>query len=158
MEEFSVRPDEARAALASVHDRQAGVIAGTRIPDRFWAGTAGLMVELTAAVESGRPAVRVIGAVVFAAGLAALVGWVVRRTPARTRPALVGPYGVLVILGFALVTAGAGVAAGLLWQHAGLAFPATVGMLVAGGVLVAGGPRLVRRLGRDMAARAGEGR
>jgi hypothetical protein len=149
-----VHPAEAQRALDEIRDRQRQVVTGTPIPAWFWAATAGLMVTFTAGIESRRPVLVAIVVPIFAVGLAATVLGVVLRSRAQVRRSYLGRPGALAIVGFVLaaVVAGLATAFGLAW--AGFDWPATAGNAAAGLVLIAGGPLLMRRLGRIMAQRA----
>src|SRR3954470_18963404 len=98
----SLRPDEATRALGEIGQRQQQVIEEATIPDWYWRAVAVLMLLLAAATDTRRPAIVASGVVVFVVGMLVTTGRVAlgpqRRT--RVRNELVGPTGVLAILGF----------------------------------------------------------
>lgn len=151
---------EAAQALAQIRDRRGQVIDAAMIPAWYWWLIGGLNVLLGVAVESRRPAFVAVGAVVFAVGLLAGTGWIVRRAiRVQVRTDLIGVRGLGLILGFVAITVAAALAVAFSLKGAGAAYPATWGQLAAAGCLVTGGPLLMRALRRIMLDhRAGSGR
>lgn len=142
---------EAAQALAQIRDRREQVIDAALIPTWYWWLVGGLNVLLGVAVESHRPAFVAVGAVVFAVGLFAGTGWIVRRAiRVKVRTDLLGVRGVGLILGFVAVTVAAALSVAFSLEGAGVAYPATWGELAAAVCLVVGGPRLMRALRRIM--------
>jgi len=146
-----IESTEAAQALAQIRDRRQQVIDATMIPAWYWGLVGGLNVLLTVAVESRRPTFVAVGAVVFAVGLLAGTGWVVRRAiRVKVRTDLLGVRALKLILGFVAVTVAAALSVAFSLQEAGVAYPATWGELAAAVCLVIGGPLLMRALRRTM--------
>src|SRR5436190_20784252 len=102
-----VRPDEAAQALDEIRRRQEQVIDTALIPAWYWWAIGGLMVVLAAGVDSKRPAAIGVAVAVFVTGLLLATGRVVvRALRTRVRNELLGPRGVLTILGFEAVVIG----------------------------------------------------
>jgi hypothetical protein len=146
-------PTDARRALAEVHARREQVVTGPLLPVWYWSALGALMLVFVAAVESKIPWVVGVGVAVFAVGLATLVLTVVRQTPVQVHRSLLGPRGVLTIVGYALALTAIGVGLGLGLELAGVDRPATIGIGVVAVLLAATGPLLMRRLRRLMSAR-----
>lgn len=149
-----MHPTEAQRALDEIRNRQRQVVAATPIPGWFWAATAALMVTFTAGIESQKPVFIAIVVPVFAVGLAATVLGVVLRSRAQVRGYYLGRPGAAAIIWFVLAAVVAGLVTGFGLALAGVGWPATAGNVAAGLVLIAGGPLLMRRLGRIMVRRA----
>ena len=147
-----VQPDEAARALTEIGRRQEQVINLAIIPTWFWWAIAVLMVGLAAAVDSHRPVAIGVGTSLFVIGVLAVTGWVVINSArqAQLRNELLGPGGVLAILGFVAIVIGVSLPTAFALQAAGVRYPATVGMLVAAALMVIGGPLLTRHLRRIM--------
>ena len=101
-----VRPEEAARALTEIGQRQEQVIRLAVIPNWYWWAIAVLMVAFAAAVDTRQGLVVGIGTAVFVAGVLTTTGWVVFRAvrSAQPRNDLLGPGGVVAILGFVAVT------------------------------------------------------
>ena len=156
-----VRPDEAARALNEIGQRQAQVIQQAIIPTWYWWAIAVLMVAFAAAVDTRQSLVIGIGAAVFAAGVLASTGRVVLRAirSAQLRNDLLGPRGVVAILGFVAVTVGVSLAVGFILKASGVAYAATISVAVTAVLLVVGGPILMRYLqGLMLASRIGSRR
>jgi hypothetical protein len=111
-------------------------------------------VTLTVGVESRRPVLIAITVPLFAIGLIATIFGVVLRSRAQIRTYYLGRPGALAIGEFVLVAVVVGLGTAFALLAAGFGWPATAGNAAAGLVLVVGGPLLMRRLRRIMAARA----
>ena len=156
-----LRPDEAARALTEIRQRQEQVIKLAIIPTWYWWAIAGLMVGFSAAIDSHRRLAVDIGTSLFVIGVLTATGWVVigglRR--AQLRNELLGPIGVLAILGFVATVLAVSLPTAFALQAAGLRYPATLGVLVGAVLMVVGGPLLMRYLQRIMLAkRAGSQR
>src|SRR4051794_38972107 len=153
-----LRPDEATRALGEIGQRQEQVIEQATIADWYWRVVAGLMVILAAAVDTHRPAFVATGTGVFVVGLLVATGRGAIRPQrrARVRNELLGPAGVLAILGFVALVLLASLPLALLLQANSYGHPATFGVLAGAVVMAVGGPILGRYLRRTMMAhRAG---
>jgi len=156
-----VRPDEAARALAEIGQRQEQVIELTAIPLWYWWAVGVLMVGFSAAIDSRHTVAIVIGTVGFALGIASATIYVTfgawRR--AQVRSDLLGPSGVLAILGFVALAVGLSLAVAFSSRAAGFDHPGTLGATVGAVLMVIGGPLLTRRLrGVMLANRAGSRR
>jgi hypothetical protein len=147
-----LRPDEAARALVEIDQRRDQVIKRTMIPWWYWWAVAVLILGLSAAVESRRPVAIGVGAAVFALGILVATGWVVIGTlrSAQLRRDLLGPVGVLAILGFVALVEGVALPTGFILDAIGVRYPATVAALFGGVVMVIGGPVLMRFLRQVM--------
>src|SRR5688572_1211020 len=103
-----LRPDEAARALVEIDQRREQVIRRTMIPWWYWWAMALLILELTATVESGRPVAIGIGVGVFVLGVLAATGWIVVSAlrSAQLGRRMLGPVGVLAIVGFVALVEG----------------------------------------------------
>jgi hypothetical protein len=156
-----LRPDEAARALTEIRQRQEQVIKLAIIPTWYWWAIAVLMVGFSAAVDSHRPLAVGIGTSLFVIGVLTATGRVVigglRR--AQLRNELLGPIGVLAILGFVATILAVSLPTAFAFKAAGVRYPATLSVLVGAVVMVVGGPLLTRFLQRIMLAkRAGSQR
>ena len=155
-----VRPEEAARALTEIGQRQEQVIRLIVIPTWYWWAIAVLMVELAAAVDTGPGLVVGIGTTVFVVGVAATTGRVLFRAVRSVQPRndLLGPGGVIAILGFVAVTIGVSMAVAFPVKASGFSYAATIGVSVAAVMLVIGGPLLMRYLQGLMLANRSGGR
>ena len=156
-----VRPEEAARALTEIGHRQEQVIRLAVIPNWYWWAIAVLMVAFTAAVDTRQGLVVGIGTAVFVAGVVTTTGRVVFRAVHRAQPRndLLGPRGVVAILGFVAVTVGVSLAAAFTLKAHGVSYAATIGVSVTAVMLVVGGPMLMRYLqGLMLANRPGSRR
>jgi hypothetical protein len=156
-----VRPEEAARALTEIGQRQEQVIRLAVIPNWYWWAIAVLMVVFAAAVDTRRGLVVGIGTAVFVAGVLTTTGRVVFRAVSSAQPRndLLGPGGVVAILGFVAVTVGVSLAVAFILKASGVSYAATIAVLVPAVVLVVGGPMLMRYLqGLMLANRSGSRR
>src|SRR5215207_3306465 len=156
-----VRPEEAARALTEIGQRQEQVIRLAVIPTWYWWAIAALMVAFAAAVDTRQGLVVGIGTAVFVAGVLTTTGWVVFRAVGSAQPRndLLGPGGVVAILGFVAVTIGVSLAVAFTLKASGVSYAATIGVSVTAVMLVVGGPMLMRHLqGRMLANRSGSRR
>jgi hypothetical protein len=156
-----VRPEEAARALTEIGQRQEQVIRLAVIPNWYWWAIAVLMVAFAAAVDTRQGLVVGIGTAMFVAGVLTTTGLVVFRAvrSAQPRNDLLGPGGVVAILGFVAVTVGVSLAVAFILKASGVSYAATIGVSVAAVLLVVGGPMLMRYLqGRMLANRSGSRR
>jgi hypothetical protein len=155
-----VPPDEAAGALTEIARRRAQVVTLTIIPTWFWWATALLMVGLSVAVETRRPLVIGIATAAFVAGIlietGQLVLGIVRH--AQPRNELLGPVGVLAILGFVAAILAVTLPTSFALRAAGVRYPATAGVLLGAVCMVVGGPLLTRYLRRLMLDQRAGGR
>lgn len=150
-------PEEAARALTEIGRRQEEVIRRAIVPSWYWWAIAALMVAFAAAVDVRQGLVLGIGTAVFVAGVLVTTGRLVLRAVrgAQPRNDLLGPGGVVAILGFVAVVAGVSLAVALLLKASGVPFAATIGVSVTALMLGAGGPLLMRHLqGRMLANRS----
>jgi hypothetical protein len=156
-----LRPDEAARALTEIRQRQEQVIKLAIIPAWYWWAIAALMVGFSAAIDSHQRLAIGIGTILFVIGVLTTTGRVVigglRR--AQLRNDLLGPIGVLAILGFVATVLAVSLPTAFALQAAGVRYAATLGVLVGAVVMAVGGPLLMRFLQRTMLAkRAGSQR
>jgi len=143
-----VRPEEAVRALTEIGQRQEQVIRLAIIPNWYWWAIAVLMVAFAAAVDTRQGLLVGIGTAVFVAGVLTTTGRVVFRAvrSAQPRNTLLGPGGVVAILGFVAVTVGVSLAVAFILKASGVSYAATIGVLVPAVMLVVGGPMIMRYL------------
>ena len=156
-----LRPDEAARALTEIRQRQEQVIKLAIIPAWYWWAIAGLMVGFSAAIDSHRRLAIAIGTSLFVIGVLTATARVVIGGMRRTQPRndLLGPIGVLAILGFVATVLAVSLPTAFALQAAGVRYPATLGVLVGAILMVLSGPWLTRLLQRIMLAkRAGSQR
>jgi len=155
-----LRPEEAAQALAEIEQRKEQVLRLVTIPRWFFWAIAGLNVGLSAAIESRRPIVVGIGITLFVVGLVAVILRFVLGSVRHAQPRsdLMPPSGVFAILGFVGLVLAVTLPAAFLLQANGVRYPATLGALIGGVVMVVGGPLLTRYLQRAMRANASGGR
>jgi hypothetical protein len=147
-----IRPDEAAGALTEIARRRAQVVTLTIVPTWFWWAIAVLMVGFSFAIEVGRPLVTGIATTVFVVGILIVTGRLVLGVIGRAQPRhdLIGPAGVLAILGFVAGTLAVSLPTSFALKAAGFGYPATAGVLLSAIVMVVGGPLLMRYLRRLM--------
>jgi hypothetical protein len=150
-----LRPEEAARALAEIAHRREQVLRLVTIPPWFWWAEAGLIVGLSAAVETRRPLVIGIGVTLFVIGILTIVGRIVYGSVwyAMPRSVMLPPAGVFAILGFVAVVLAVTLPTAFALEAAGVRYPATLGALIGGILIVLGGPRLMRYLYRIMRAK-----
>jgi hypothetical protein len=154
-------PEEAARALTEIGQRQEQVIRLVVVPNWYWWAIAVLMVAFAAAVDTGQGLVVGIGTAVFVAGVLTTTGAMVFRAvrSAQPRNDLLGPRGLVAILGFVAVTIGVSLAVAFTLKASGVSYAATIGVSVTAVMLVVGGPMLMRYLqGRMLANRSGSRR
>ncbi|WP_157984730.1 hypothetical protein [Lentzea terrae] len=149
-----LRPDDAARALAEIEQRRGQVIELAIIPWWFWWAIAGLQVGLVVAIESRQPLAIGIGTGGFVLGVLAATGWVMAGALRRAQPRnnLLGPVGVLAILGFVAAVLAVSLPTAFTLDANGIAHAALWGVLLGGVVMVVGGPLLMRFLRRIMLA------
>ena len=157
----NLQPDEAARALTEIRHRQEQVIKLAIIPSWYWWTIAVLMVGFSAAVDSHRRLAIGVGTSLFVIGVLITTGRVIigglRR--AQLRNDLLGPIGVLAILGFVATVLAVTLPTAFALQAAGVRYPATLGVLLGAVIMAVGGPLLTRFLQRTMLAkRAGNQR
>jgi hypothetical protein len=149
-----LRPDEAVRALDEIRSRQQQVVAASVIPNWYWWATGGLMVVLSAGVDSHRPALIAVATTVFVVGLTTTILAVVLRSRAQIHSGYLGPPGGMAIGGFVVTLVGAAIGIAFTLRALGFGWPATGGNLVAGVGMGLGGPVLMRRLRTIMSRHA----
>jgi hypothetical protein len=154
-----VHPDDAAGALTEIARRREQVVTLTIIPTWFWFATAVLMVGFSVAVETRRPLVIGIATAAFVFGILIVTGRLVLGIVRRAQPRndLLGPTGVLAILGFVAGILAVSLPTSFALKAAGFRYPATAGILLAGVFMVVGGPLLMRCLRRLMLDNPGGG-
>lgn len=155
-----LRPDEAARALTEIRQRQQQVIKLAIIPVWYWWTIAALMVGFSAAIDSQTGMITVgIGAGLFVIGVLTATGRVVigGLGRAQLRNELLGPVGVLAILGFVASVLAVSLPTAFALRAAGARYPATLGVLVGAVLMVVGGPLLMRYLQRIMLAKRAGG-
>jgi hypothetical protein len=147
-----VRPDEAAGALTEIARRRAQVVNLTIIPTWFWWAVAILMVGFSIAAETRRPLVVGIATAAFVCGILLVTGRLVLGILRRVRPRneSLRPPGILAIVGFVAAILAVSLPTSLGLKAAGIHDAATVGVALAGAVMVIGGPLLMRYLRRMM--------
>ena len=157
-----VGPEDAARALAEIREQQRRVIDLATIPAWFWSAVAALMVALSLVVDRavGHPLVVALAVVAFVLGVLLVTGRAVlgawRR--AQWHNDLLGPRGALTIVVFVDLAVGCTIGLAFALRAAGVAYPATLGSLLGGAVLVAGGPVVTRTLRRIMLSNRAGGR
>jgi hypothetical protein len=139
-------PRRGRRALTEIARPRAQVATLTIIPSWFWWATAVLMVGFSVAVETRRPLVIGIATAAFAFGVLIVTGRLVLGIVGHAQPRndLLGPSGVLAILGFVAGILAVSLPTSFALKAAGVRYPATAGILLAGVFMVVGGPLLMR--------------
>ncbi len=124
-----VRPDEAAGALTEIARRREQVVTLTIIPAWFWWATAVLMVGFTVAVETQRPLVIGIATAAFVFGILIVTGQLVLGIVRRAQPRndLIGPTGVVAILGFVASTLAVSLPTSFALKAAGVRYAASCG-------------------------------
>jgi hypothetical protein len=156
-----VRPEEAARVPNEIGQRQAQVIQQAIIPTWYWWAVAVLMVAFAVAIDTRQSLIVGIGVTVFVVGVLSTTGWMVVRVvrSAQPRNDLLGPGGVIAILGFVAVANGVSLTIGFLLKASGVAYAASSGVAVTAVMLGVGGPLLMRYLqGLMLANRTGSRR
>ena len=122
------------------------------VPKWYWRTIVALMVGFAAAVDSHVPEVIAVATIVFVLAVVNITGSLVRATLRRAQPRdeLLGPLGVLAILGFVAVVVGVSLPISFALQAAAVPYAATWGVLVGAVVMVAGEQLFTRLLRRIM--------
>jgi hypothetical protein len=150
----NIDPEEAARALSEVHHRQRRAVDAAMIPGWFWWAIGALVVVLSAGVDSRRPVLVGVAAVVFGIGLAATIVLLVTRIPVQIRNDLVGSVGALMIVGFVLCLVAVTLGVAFTLRAVDVPYPATLASVVCAAGLGFGGPWLTRRLRAVMTSRA----
>jgi hypothetical protein len=153
-----IGPQEAARALTEIGQRQEHVIRLAVVPNWYWWAIAVLMVAFATAVDTGQGLFVGIGTAVFVAGVLITTGAMVFRAvrSAQPRNDLLGPGGVVAILGFVAVTIGVSLAIAFTLTASRVSYAVTIGVSVTAMMLVVGGPMLMGyRQGRMLANRSG---
>jgi hypothetical protein len=153
-----IGPQEAARALTEIGQRQEHVIRLAVVPNWYWWAIAVLMVAFATAVDTGQGLFVGIGTAVFVAGVLITTGAMVFRAvrSAQPRNDLLGPGGVVAILGFVAVTISVSLAIAFTLTASGVSYAVTIGVSVTAMMLVVGGPMLMGYLqGRMLANRSG---
>jgi hypothetical protein len=153
-----IRPDEAARALSEVDLRQQRAVGAGVVPGWFWSAVAVLVVLLSAGIETRRPVIVGVAAVVFAVGLGITIALTVRGVPVQIRNDLIGSVGALMIVGFVFVLVGVTIGVAFTLQGLHVRYPATIASLVCALGLIVGGPWLMRRLRGVMTSRVASNR
>lgn len=144
-----VEPDDAARALGEIDRRREQAIRRKIFPDWYWWAYAVLIVEVAAAIESGRGVIIGIGIAVFVVGSLA-TDLPVRRAARAARPYRgLGGAGTAwkTLLGLAAFVAtlfGVLMATALSLHAAGVPHPTTIAAAVAAVLFAVGGRTLVR--------------
>jgi uncharacterized membrane protein len=156
MSEERLESSDAARELAEIDKRQAGVIDAVLVPRWYWWVVGLLLVPIGVAVDSHQRTTTAAVAVVTALIIAGLSVWMVSGAypGARIHPATLGNAGALYIVGFVWLVVGVSLVVAFSLQAAGVAYPATIGTVLAAVMLIAGGPILMSRLRRSMVARS----
>ena len=143
--------DDAARALDEIDRRTDQVIERTMVPTWFWWAIAGLNIGLTAAIESENPLVIGIGTTLFVLGIIAVSGILLVNAfrHAQVRTDLIGPAGVLAILGFVALILAIALPTAFVLDAADVPHAAVLATTVAGIVMVIGGPVLTRVIRRS---------
>jgi hypothetical protein len=156
MSEQRLEVGDAAAELAEINRRQAGVIDAVLVPRWYWWVVGLLLVPIGLAVDSHQTTATAVIAVLMALIIAGLSVWMISGvyTRARIHPATLGAPGSLFIVGFVWVVVGVSLVVAFALQAAGVAYPGTIGTVLAAVMLIVGGPVLMARLRRSMVARS----
>ena len=160
MSDERLEAGDAAAELAEINRRQAGVIDAVLVPRWYWWVIGLLLVPIGLAADSHQRTTTAVVAVLMALVIAGLSVWMISGAypGARVHPATLGGAGALYIVGFVWVVVGVSLVVAFGLQAAGVAYPATIGTVVAALMLIGGGPVLMSRLRRSMVARSAAAR
>jgi hypothetical protein len=155
MSEQRLESGDAARELAEIETRQAGVIDAVLIPRWYWWAVGVLIVPIGFAADSHLRTATAIVAVVMALVIAGLSVWMISGAypGARIHPAALGSAGAMYIVGFVWLVVGVSLVVAFGLQAAGVAYPGTIGTVLAAALLIVGGPILMSRLRRTMVAR-----
>ena len=156
MREQRLETGDAAAELAEINRRQVGVIDAVLVPRWYWWAVGLLVLPIGLAVDSHQRTATAVVAVLMALVIAAISVWMISGAypGARVHPRTLGGAGALYIVGFVWVVVGVSLAVAFGLQAAGVAYPATIGTVLAALMLIGGGPVLMSRLRRSMVARS----
>ena len=157
-----LQPDEAISALAEIRLRQEKVIEAVLVPAWYWWAVAAGVAATGAAVDTRDAVVLAVVIPLAAVLIAALTGGMIfgayRHAQVRSSE-LPGGRGALAIAGFVWLVVALTLGTGFALRAAGAHLPATIATVTGGGVLVTGGPLLMRKPREIMlASRAGQAR
>jgi uncharacterized membrane protein len=160
MSEQRLEAGDAAAELAEIEKRQAGVIDAVLVPRWYWWVVGLLLLPIGLATDSHQRTATAVVAVLMALVIAGISVWMISGAypGARVHPATLGGAGALYIVGFVWVVVGVSLVVAFGLQAAGVAYPATIGTVLAALMLIGGGPVLMSRLRRSMVARSAGGR
>lgn len=160
MSDERLEAGDAAAELAEIKRRQAGVIDAVLVPRWYWWVIGLLLVPIGLAADSHQRTTTAVVAVLMALVIAGISVWMISGAypGARVHPATLGGAGALYIVGFVWVVVGVSLVVAFGLQAAGVAYPATIGTLLAALLLIAGGPVLMSRLRSSMVARSAAAR
>jgi uncharacterized membrane protein len=156
MSEQRLEAGDAAAELAEIETRQAGVIDAVLVPRWYWWVVGLLLLPIGLATDSHQRTATAVVAVLMALVIAGISVWMISGAypGARVHPATLGGAGALYIVGFVWVVVGVSLVVAFGLQAAGVAYPATIGTVLAALMLIGGGPVLMSRLRRSMVARS----
>jgi len=156
MSDERLEAGDAAAELAEINRRQAGVIDAVLVPRWYWWVIGLLLVPIGLAADSHQRTATAVVAVLMALLIAGISVWMISGAypGARVHPATLGGAGALYIVGFVWVVVGVSLVVAFGLQAAGVAYPATIGTVLAALMLIGGGPVLMSRLRRSMVARS----
>lgn len=156
MSEQRLEAGDAAAELAEIEKRQAGVIDAVLVPRWYWWVVGLLLLPIGLATDSHQRTATAVVAVLMALVIAGISVWMISGAypGARVHPATLGGAGALYIVGFVWVVVGVSLVVAFGLQAAGVAYPATIGTVLAALMLIGGGPVLMSRLRRSMVARS----
>jgi hypothetical protein len=156
MSEQRLEAGDAAAELAEIEKRQAGVIDAVLVPRWYWWAVGLLLLPIGVAADSHQRTATAVVAVLIALVIAGISVWMISGAypGARVHPATLGGAGALYIVGFVWVVVGVSLVVAFGLQAAGVAYPATIGTVLAALMLIGGGPVLMSRLRRSMVARS----
>ena len=160
MSEQRLEAGDAAAELAEIEKRQAGVIDAVLVPRWYWWVVGLLLLPIGLATDSHQRTATAVVAVLMALVIAGISVWMISGAypGARVHSATLGGAGALYIVGFVWVVVGVSLVVAFGLQAAGVAYPATIGTVLAALMLIGGGPVLMSRLRRSMVARSAGGR
>ena len=147
----------AEAELAEIRRRQQQVIKTALVPAWCWWVLAAAMVAIGAARDSHD---RVVLAVTIPLAVLVMAGAIIASIPEVRRRVRInsaaqpGARGAAAIAGLILAVNAVTIAASASLAAGGVPYPLTIGYAAGGAVLVTGGPRLNRYLGRLMRSKA----
>lgn len=152
MNEQRLGTNDAASELAEINRRQARVIGAVLVPRWYWWAVGLLLVPLGVAADSHERRAAPLVVVVVALIIAALSVWMITGLygGVRIHPATLGSRGSLYIVGFVWLVVSVTLAVAFGFQAVGLPFPATLGTILAGAMLIIGGPILMSSLRRSM--------